>query len=279
MSDKIETMGNSVIQHGPENSRIYLMKVGGADVPEIVGKLEKLAQKKSYSKIFAKVPLQLKPFFREEDYKAEAMVPGFYQGRDEAVFLAKFLSKERELEPKTDEISANLTIARSKAKQRTDTDIKSFRIKKAEPGDAENISGVFKRVFETYPFPVHDVGYIKDTMRGHICYFCAVEKDTKKIAAVSSAEIDATEKNVEMTDFATLPAYRGNGLAGALLERMESEMATMGIKKAYTIARALSVGVNILFARAGYEYAGTLINNTNICGQIESMNVWHKSFR
>jgi putative beta-lysine N-acetyltransferase len=105
-----------------------------------------------------------------------------------------------------------------------------------------------------------------------------VERSTEKIVAVSSAEIDAEAKNVEMTDFATLYDYRGNGLAGALLARMEAEMSAMGIKKAYTIARALSAGVNILFARAGYEYAGTLINNTNICGQIESMNVWHKSF-
>jgi hypothetical protein len=34
--------------------------------------------------------------------------------------------------------------------------------------------------------------------------------------------------------------------------------------------------MNITFARAGYRYAGTLVNNTQICGQLESMNVWYK---
>jgi hypothetical protein len=33
--------------------------------------------------------------------------------------------------------------------------------------------------------------------------------------------------------------------------------------------------VNITFARAGYLYGETLLNNTNICGSFESMNVWY----
>lgn len=277
MPEIIEKIGNSVIQHGPENSRVYLMKADRDDMPDLVGKIEKLAKEKSYGKIFAKVPLKFKPFFQDADYQTEAMVKDFYYGTEEAVFLAKFLSNQRMLEPGADEISANLALAMSKVKSQAHTDVKGFRIKKAQPPDAENISDVFKKIFETYPFPVHDAGYIKDTMRTHICYFCAVESGSEKIVAVSSAEIDAEAKNVEMTDFATLHDYRGNGLAAALLARMASEMAALGIKKAYTIARALSAGVNIIFAAAGYEYAGTLINNTNICGKIESMNVWHKS--
>jgi len=32
--------------------------------------------------------------------------------------------------------------------------------------------------------------------------------------------------------------------------------------------------MNITFAKAGYRYAGTLVNNTDISGTIESMNVW-----
>ncbi|HOM70936.1 MAG TPA: putative beta-lysine N-acetyltransferase, partial [Armatimonadota bacterium] len=48
------------------------------------------------------------------------------------------------------------------------------------------------------------------------------------------------------------------------------------MKTAYTIARSLSYGMNITFAKQGYQYAGTLTNNTNICGHMESMNVWYK---
>ena len=34
--------------------------------------------------------------------------------------------------------------------------------------------------------------------------------------------------------------------------------------------------MNITFARQGYAFSGTLYNNTNISGNLESMNVWHK---
>ncbi|VVB88342.1 Beta-lysine N6-acetyltransferase [uncultured archaeon] len=80
-----------------------------------------------------------------------------------------------------------------------------------------------------------------------------------------------------MTDFATLPEYQGNGFACYLLRKMEHEMRKRNIKTSYTIARAVSYGINIIFAKMGYRYGGTLLNNTNISGSVESMNVWYKS--
>ena len=49
-----------------------------------------------------------------------------------------------------------------------------------------------------------------------------------------------------------------------------------GFSTTYTIARSLSLGMNLTFAKGGYSFAGTLVNNTQISGQIESMNVWYK---
>ncbi|NIP49233.1 MAG: GNAT family N-acetyltransferase [Phycisphaerae bacterium] len=97
-----------------------------------------------------------------------------------------------------------------------------------------------------------------------------------ELVALSSAEVDFNGGNVEMTDFATLSDYRGQGLATFLLDRMEEDVRSGGIQTAYTIARAYSYGMNITFAKHGYQYAGTLVNNTQISGQLESMNVWHK---
>ncbi len=113
-----------------------------------------------------------------------------------------------------------------------------------------------------------------ETMRSHVCYFVA-EKDGK-IAAASSGEMDTENRNAEMTDFATRPEHRGTGLGSYLLERMEVEMDAIGMPTLYTIARSLSPGMNIVFSKMGYQYAGTLVNNTNISGQIENMNVWYK---
>ena len=89
--------------------------------------------------------------------------------------------------------------------------------------------------------------------------------------------MDATSQNVEMTDFATLPEYRGRNLSYYLLQKMLWNMADEGIKTAYTIARSTSFGMNKTFARQGFDFGGTLVNNTLIGDTIESMNVWYKA--
>jgi len=111
-------------------------------------------------------------------------------------------------------------------------------------------------------------------MRSHVSYFLA-EKEGR-IAAAASGEMDLENRNAEMTDFATLPAHLGRGLAVHLLRYMEPEMKKRGLLTLYTIARALSPGMNITFAKCGYTFGGTLINNTQISGAIESMNLWYR---
>ena len=73
-----------------------------------------------------------------------------------------------------------------------------------------------------------------------------------------------------------LPSRRKRGMATQLLGVMDAHAREAGLRVAYTIARACSYGMNITFGRRGYRYAGTLVNNTQIAGAIESMNVWYK---
>jgi putative beta-lysine N-acetyltransferase len=136
------------------------------------------------------------------------------------------------------------------------------------------MAAVYARVFESYPFPIHDPAYLLETMDNDVRYQGVFQDD--RLIALASAEIDVRGGNAEMTDFATLPDARGQGLAGLLLCGLESMLAEAGIATAYTIARATSFGMNITFAKNGYEYAGTLVNNTHIAGGLESMNVWYK---
>ena len=136
------------------------------------------------------------------------------------------------------------------------------------------MADLYKKVFDTYPFPIFDPRYIKKTMDENFIYSSIWEND--KIVALSSCEMDIVSQNVEMTDFATLPEYQGKGFAIYLLQNMENEMRKRNIRTAYTISRAVSYGINIIFAKMGYKYSGTLLNNTNISGNFESMNVWYK---
>jgi putative beta-lysine N-acetyltransferase len=275
MHDIVTSIGNSVIQHGNYNDRIYLMKLSRGDFPDIIDTLDTMAQEKGYSKIFAKVPQYAKDDFSKNGFIIEAAIPNFYNG-EQAFFMAKFFDEQRRQNEKSKEINKVLEEAQKRAADSKITEPGTgFLYRICGISDAPQMAEVYKSVFATYPFPIHDPGYIVETMNENVIYFGIWSQS--KVVALSSAEMDLESGNAEMTDFATLPAYRGKGLSVFLLQLMESEVRKRQIKTAYSIARALSFGMNITFSKMGYRYCGTLINNTNISGCFESMNVWYKS--
>ncbi len=276
MYDNIEKFQKTTIQHGQHNSRIYLTKLYEADAPDIIQAMDELAQEKGYGKIVAKVPRALNSVFGQRGYLEEAAIPGFFRGGEDMVFMAKYFSPERRVEKHQDQINKILAIAQKKITGgiRNNCEHQDM-IRRCIPSDAREMSSIYQRVFQTYPFPIHDPEYLIDTMGRHIHYFCV--RDGDSVIALASSEIDVDSLSVEMMDFATLPEWRDQGLACRLLSQMEKEMKRFGMLTSYTIARALSPGMNITFAKMGYNYAGTLKNNCNISGCIESMNVWYKT--
>lgn len=275
--DKIEKIGASVVQHGKLNDRIYLMNMSENDAFTLPKKLVNLAKENEYTKIFAKVPsTAVEPFQRHGFFK-EAHIPNFYHGKTGMYCVSKFLDPERAEIPLKDRLEVRKIIQLTKAKKPIPAELEheKIAIREISENDVNALTHLFKSTFKTYPFPIFDVGYIKETMADNVRYFGAFEGNN--LVAASSAEIDFTEKNAEMTDFAVDPKFRSNGLALLLLLKMEEEMKKINIKVLYTIARALSPAMNITFAKARYYFGGTLKNNTNIAGKIESMNVWYKS--
>lgn len=276
MFDKIEKLEHSVIQHGPNNDRVYLMKLAEKDSPEIIDKLHDLSIMKRYTKIFAKVPSKTLDDFLDKDFKKEATIPKFFKGKDPAHFVSRFIGAARSfLTPyRKHQIKRNIEIAMEKKEtastlKKPDAD---FRVLEHE--DAKDLVSLYGKTFKVYPFPIFDEGYIKETMDKNIEYFGAFVDD--KLVAASSAEKDVENRNAEMTDFATLPKHRGKNLSYFLLREMENELASQDYKTLFTIARSRSIGMNTTFARRDYEYAGTLVNNTLIGDDIECMNVWYK---
>jgi putative beta-lysine N-acetyltransferase len=275
MWDKEELLGHSIIQHGPYNDRIYLMKLEKEDHPNIIKKLDHIANQKKYGKIFAKIPRWALKEFHDSHYRINAYIPKFYNNKIDAYFVSKFMNPSRRKANKKmmSQIQEILKITTSKTK--SDSDIKSeYQLKTLNKTNIHHLANIYGKVFKTYPFPIFDPEYIEKSMNESVIYFGAFGK--KQLIAASSAEIDENGRNVEMTDFATLPSHRNQGLASKLLSIMEREVKKRKIKTAYTIARSISPGMNITFAKKGYQYSGTLINNTNISGNIECMNVWFK---
>lgn len=277
MHDKVDVIGKgSVIQHGTYNDRVYLMKLDEGDVDIIIPELSKLSKEKGYSKIFCKVPKYIAPLFFMDGYILEGFIPKFFKNQDDVFFVSKFLSSDRllNIEKKQLAILSDQLVERAEKNRNLKKQAHGYSIRTLDKSDVEQITDIYREVFETYPFPIHNPGYIQKTMRENVQYFGA-EKDGK-LAALSSSEIDFKGQNAEMTDFATHPDHTGNNLSNLLLRQMEKQMKQQGINTLYTIARLNSIPMNKTFLKNEYQYSGTLIKNTNIAGNIESMNIYYK---
>ena len=275
MFDRIEKIDNSLIQHGPNNDRIYVLKLAEEDCPTLIEKIHDLSILKRYTKIVAKVPDRLLSLFLQKQFKVEATIPGFFKTGETAHFVSLFLGASRSYISAAQKQSINdiLVLAKSKLAKNGSAQIK-LNCRKLVSADVQTLVNLYRETFNVYPFPIFDTTYIENTMDKHIDYF-GVFKNEQLIAA-ASAEKDLENHTAEMTDFATLPDYRGNNLSYHLLTEMEKEMMNQKIEKWFTIARAESIGMNVTFAKARYQFGGTLINNTLIGAGIESMNVWYK---
>lgn len=275
MSDAVEHIDGSIIQHGAGNNRIYLMHFGPADPPGLIGTLDALATKNGYGKILAKIPATAWPVFRSCGYLKEAVVPGFFNGRTDGFFIAKYFSTERQNDPsrgkRLQDIRRTGTGSAGHIDQCGRADL---AVVACQSSDAGEMSTLYRQVFQSYPFPIHRPDYLQHMMDEGVRYFCI--RVTGRIAAIAATEIDAGAENAEMTDFAARPEWQGQGLAGMLLDHMDRKATERGLKTAYTIARAESPGMNRVFKRQGYRYAGWLPNNTQIGGHIESMIVWYR---
>ena len=273
--DIIETIRDSVIQHGPHNNRIYLMRLNTENAQSLIRKLDRLAVKNGYGKIFAKIPASEWDAFKSAGYLKEAVIPGFFSGRTDGCFVAKYFSADRK-EASDIEVLQRVVESEGKNPGFPNTRIggENLKVTVCRESDAAEMAEVYRKVFKSYPFPIEEPNYLKRLLNENVLYYCI--RVEGRIAAIACADIDRESKTVEMTDFATLPNRRKKGFAGMLLEFMDGKVRKLGVKTAYTIARASSYGMNAVFKKSGYQYAGLLRNNSHICGSIQSMAVWYK---
>jgi putative beta-lysine N-acetyltransferase len=273
-TDLIQKIDNSLVHSGNFNKRIFVLKLDKRDVPAIIRKIEDIAYKKQFTKIIYKVPAVLLEKFLSERYIIEAIIPKYFNEKEECYLMANYLNPKRAIDSNMEKVKENIELAKSKYREEPETDY-SNTVKQLGSDNTSELSSLYKNVFKTYPFPIMEEDYIIKTMNDNVDYFGVYDDDN--LIAAASAEKDIINKNAEMTDFATLPEYRGNSYSSLLLNHMEKSLIKDNYRVLYTISRALSPGMNITFSKNAYKHAGTLINNTNICGKIESMNVWYKT--
>ncbi|HZK54461.1 MAG TPA: putative beta-lysine N-acetyltransferase [Desulfosporosinus sp.] len=137
---------------------------------------------------------------------------------------------------------------------------------------SEQISHLLTQVFTSYPSPVEDPEYIRSLIQKGNIFVGAFLGET--LISVAAGYPDPILNRCEMTDCATLEKYRGHSLTERLLAILEQEVKKRGSYTLYTLARAQSFGMNRVFYKLGYNYQGRLINNCDIAGSFEDMNIW-----
>ncbi|WP_175991301.1 putative beta-lysine N-acetyltransferase [Bacillus sp. Marseille-Q1617] len=202
----------------------------------------------------------------------EGVVNRYFNG-DSVHFMSKFIKDERRTSKYWSEEDDILAAVQELRKHPHKKDIEQS-ILLAETSDAEKLAHLYKEVFQLYPVPLHDPRYIREAMNKGTIFVCI--KENGQVISAASAEIDFQYKNAEITDCATLPQYRKGGFMKNLISKLEDELLSQGIFCSYTIARALSYGMNAVFHQLGYQYRGRLANNCYIYDKLEDMNIWEK---
>jgi putative beta-lysine N-acetyltransferase len=206
-------------------------------------------------------------------FVTEGKIEGYFKGKDGfciSYFIDEDRSKSERLEEEDDIIKKALEYSGDFVYANNE----SYEIRTATEDDAERITKIFNKVFTSYPTPMHNPEYIKEVMQNNTLF--KIAEKSGEIISVASADMDVTKLNAEMTDCATLPEYRGKGLLGDLIFKLEEELREKRFVTLFSLSRALSTGINIVFSKQGYSYSGRQINNCDIMGKFEDMNIWVK---
>ncbi|MBO0958303.1 putative beta-lysine N-acetyltransferase [Neobacillus sp. MM2021_6] len=258
----------------PFNKRIRVDDYRG-NTRLLLEKAEELAQQYQAEKLIIKARSEDFLLFFEKGLQPEAVIERYFLGSD-AHFFSKFYTPERKRNDHwiTEDGMIHSIYQLDTSVEKTYPP-KEYELKKADESCAEELSTLYKQVFQIYPTPLHDPEYVKKTIQEGTIYYVFYYQG--KIVSAASAEINSFYKNAELTDCATVTEHRKYGLMKIILQELERELKRNGIFCAYSIARSLSFGMNAVLFQLGYSYRGRFVNNCYIYDKLENMNMWVKN--
>ncbi|GAW65430.1 n-acetyltransferase GCN5 [Geoanaerobacter pelophilus] len=270
MDHVIDVIGKSPVLHGPRDEMAYLMYLDPVDAPLIVENLEMLACSRGYSKVVAKVPAKETGRFLAAGYQLEAALPCLSHEDDAACYMAKYFCSDRktELQP----LLVREVLAAAHQQQPVGVlpapmDARVYELPESEYGRVADFLGRFSSASPVDPAPV------SAARRKGVLFFGASAND--ELAALACVTVDANTASTEITELLCTKEAEEYWV-NHLLQQLERELLAAGTKRLFAMARAYSFGNNIVFARNGYCFAGTLTNNSCRHGRMESANAWFK---
>ncbi|MDD3853005.1 MAG: putative beta-lysine N-acetyltransferase [Syntrophomonadaceae bacterium] len=232
-----------------------------------------LATTAGIGKIMAWAPIAKGNVLLAQGFEQEGLIPGFFAGQDAGCYSYYVNPRRRISAHKYDGIYlAEDSREANQPSTRPAIAAFDYLVRDARPSDVSGMTKLFSNIFSSYPSPVFEADYLLANMRSQqVLYKLALTGN--KVIGIASADMDGSNRNAEMTDCATDPQYRGQGILSRLLCDLEADLYRQGFSCLYTLCRAVQPAVNKAFLRLDYTFAGRLINNCNICGGYEDMNL------
>jgi beta-lysine N6-acetyltransferase len=236
--------------------------------------LEEEAVINGFHKIIVKSKRDDLSLWQELGYINEGEFSGYFNGAS-AFAMCKYLTNDRRNSAYwVDEDRILKDVLKIGTGSKNQPLQSNYSLRMADIEDANSLAELYGNVFQVYPTPMNDPEYVRKMIQSGTL-FCVIEHD-KRIVSAASADVNGTYHNAEITDCATTPEHRKFGLMKHLIDQLEKELFQRNIYCSYSIARALSFGMNAVFHQRGYIFKGRLANNCKIFDKYEDMNIWVK---
>lgn len=260
------------------NRRLKVLSYQARDYDAMIEKFRFLADANRFDKIWVQATANDWELFLAHGYILEGLLK--YANRGSTVFMVSRFGSQRRLQSRTlmKEIRLIEEILERPRKTKPKTLPAGYVLDYAREEDVGGMLELYRRVFETYPSPLTYKEYLLSNLHRE-AIFRVIRNGKGQVVAAASADLDPQRLSAELTDCATHPDERGKGLMSILLAALESDLRRLQYVCAYTLARAPSYGMNAAFHALGYEFNGRMINNCDIYGDFEDMNLWVKDLR
>ncbi|MFZ4450380.1 putative beta-lysine N-acetyltransferase [Salibacterium aidingense] len=272
----IHLKDHTVIEPFSQRIKVYALPPV-TEMEEFLFSLKKLASDQLCDKLIFYVKAEDRHRFTKRPYVWEGKIKGFFQGKDADIY-AWFLQPDRyrDVDVKKEQkvLKDVLTIPEKAGRSNLPA---FYSMRHPAEADAEEMAQLYRSVFKTYPTPMHDPAFIRDVMKEQV-FFTVVEYQGSIVSACSS-DVLVPFQCAEMSDCATHPSHRNQGLLSYQFSYLIQLMQQKGLWTLFSYSRSLSLGMNMVNVYHGFRYGGKMIRNSNISGQLESMNVWYKQLR
>lgn len=254
-----------------DHPRGFHGEIGAEQAAALGEALLEAAHEQGRGRVVVLAPAGVEAGLRTVGYAREGLLPGFYRGTEDCAVMGAYPDAERAELANPEPVAQVWALLEQRPPARQHEVVATRR---AVVEDAPKLAALLADTFTHYPTPSGDPEYLAEAIEGGTPF--RVAEYQGEPVACASADLIRAAQTAELTDCATRPEHRGRGLMQFILDDLLGDLRALGYPTAFTLARASVPGVNLAFARLGFELRGTMPQSCRIGEGIEDMNIWSR---